>query len=82
MNLGLSSTKDGLASFNWYFGPNDYDVLASYDSGYDDILNWGWGIFRWINLYAVQPLFDWLMESGLAAGLAILLLTLIIAMFQ
>ncbi|MFY7989631.1 MAG: membrane protein insertase YidC [Fluviicola sp.] len=78
MNLGLSSTKDGLASFNWYFGPNDYDVLASYDSGYDDILNWGWGIFRWINLYAVQPLFDWLMESGLAAGLAILLLTLIL----
>jgi YidC/Oxa1 family membrane protein insertase len=53
-------------------------VLASYNSGYDDILNWGWGIFRWINLYAVQPLFDWLMESGLAAGLAILLLTLIL----
>lgn len=78
MNLGLNSTKDGLVKFNWFFGPNDYDVLASYDAGYDDLLNWGWGIFRWINLYAVQPLFDWLIDSGISAGLTILLLTLIL----
>jgi hypothetical protein len=29
------------ASFTWYFGPNDYNQLRSYDKGYDDILNYG-----------------------------------------
>ncbi len=66
------------ASFTWYFGPNDYNQLRSYDQGYDDILNYGWGLFRWINLYAVQPIFNLLVSNGIGAGLAILLLTLIL----
>ncbi len=78
MNLGMESSKDAKVSFNWYFGPNDYNKLVAYDKGYDDILNLGWGIFRWINLYAVQPLFSWLMSTGIPAGIAILLLTLIL----
>ena len=66
------------ASFTWYFGPNDYNQLRSYDQGYDDILNYGWGLFRWINLYAVQPIFNLLVSNGIGAGIAILLLTLIL----
>jgi YidC/Oxa1 family membrane protein insertase len=66
------------ASFNWFFGPNDYEVLKSYGSGYDDILNFGWGLFRWINLYAVQPIFNLLVDNGIAIGWAILILTLIL----
>ncbi|MFM6934800.1 MAG: membrane protein insertase YidC [Flavobacteriales bacterium] len=66
------------ASFNWYFGPNDYELLKSYNSNYDDILNFGWGLFRWINLYAVQPIFNLLVDFGLSIGIAILILTLII----
>lgn len=78
LNLGMQSVKDGKASFSWYFGPNDYHVLASYDKDYDDILNLGWGLFRWINLYAVQPVFTFFMNLGINAGLAILLLTIIL----
>lgn len=78
MNLGLSNTDDASIHMDWYFGPNDYSVLASYDAGYDEILNYGWGIFRWINLYAVQPLFNILQSWGLAIGIAILLLTIIL----
>lgn len=65
-------------NFTWYFGPNDYTTLASYDQGYDDILNYGWGLFRWINLYAVQPIFALLLRFGLGVGIAILLLTLVL----
>ncbi|MEN9743352.1 MAG: hypothetical protein RLZZ65_1157 [Bacteroidota bacterium] len=75
MALNFQNNK---ANFNWYFGPNDYDVLKSYDSGYDDILNFGWGLFRWINLYAVQPIFKLLVNNGIAIGWAILILTLVI----
>jgi YidC/Oxa1 family membrane protein insertase len=66
------------ATFTWYFGPNDYNLMNSYGEGYDDILNYGWGLFRWINLYAVQPIFNLLVGNGIGAGLAILLLTLIL----
>ena len=70
--------QNNAASFNWFFGPNDYEVLKSYGSGYDDILNFGWGLFRWINIYAVQPIFNLLLNNGIAIGWAILILTLIL----
>ena len=70
--------QNNAASFNWFFGPNDYEVLKSYNSGYDDILNFGWGLFRWINIYAVQPIFNLLVDNGIALGWAILILTLIL----
>jgi len=70
--------KNDKASFNWYFGPNDYELLKSYDSNYDDILNFGWGLFRWINIYAVQPIFNLLVSSGIGIGIAILILTIIL----
>ncbi|MFM7663515.1 MAG: membrane protein insertase YidC, partial [Bacteroidota bacterium] len=80
MKMGLTPTFDGsnTANFTWYFGPNEYNLLSSYDGDYDDILNYGWGLFRWINLYAVQPIFDVLVRNGIGAGIAILLLTLIL----
>ena len=65
-------------NFSWYFGPNDYAILKSYHSNYDDIMNFGWGLFRWINLYAVQPIFSALVDNGVGVGLAIFILTLII----
>lgn len=78
LNLNLKSVDGGKASINWYFGPNDFKTLKSYDEGYDHILNYGWGLFRWINLYAVQPLFNLLKSSGASVGIVILLLTFLI----
>jgi YidC/Oxa1 family membrane protein insertase len=77
-NLSLASTDNGTAQMSWFFGPNDYKTLKSYGNNYEDILNYGWGLFRWINLYAVQPLFDILSSTGMGIGIAILLLTLIL----
>ncbi|TNE74723.1 MAG: hypothetical protein EP333_05395, partial [Bacteroidetes bacterium] len=78
LNLNLKSVDGSTARINWYFGPNDYKTLKSYDDGYDQILNYGWGLFRWINLYAVQPIFSVLKSSGMNMGIVILLLTIII----
>jgi YidC/Oxa1 family membrane protein insertase len=75
---GFTSSDDMTLHMNWFFGPNDYEVLKSYNEGYDDILNFGWGLFRWINLYAVQPLFNFLITTGMSVGIAILMLTLIL----
>ncbi len=78
VTIPVTNGNNSAISMNWYFGPNDYETLKSYGQGYDDILNYGWGLFRWINLYAVQPLFNFLVTNGLGVGWAILLLTLII----
>jgi YidC/Oxa1 family membrane protein insertase len=81
MNLAFANTGDASAKINWFFGPNDYEVLKSYDSNYEDIINYGWGLFRWINIYAIQPLFNLLDGSGWGFGIVILLVTLIIKLF-
>ncbi len=78
LNPGFENTSDASVKMSWFFGPNDYETLKSYKSGYDDILNFGWGLFRWINLYAVQPLFNFLVSNGISVGIAILLLTIIL----
>ncbi|MGQ1787806.1 MULTISPECIES: membrane protein insertase YidC [unclassified Saccharicrinis] len=66
-------------SFQFYFGPNKYKTLKKFkDLDLQEIVPLGWGIFGWINKYAIIPIFNWL-EGGIASyGLIILLLTLII----
>lgn len=77
-NPGFSSTKNGSVHMQWYFGPNDYNILKSYNKNLEDIINLGWGLFRWVNIYLIQPIFVWLIDFGIAAGIAILLLTIVI----
>ena len=78
LNLNIKNVDNGSVSMNWFFGPNDYETLTSYNDGYDDVLNYGWGLFRWINLYAVQPIFNVLKGTGMGMGIAILILTILI----
>ena len=73
---------------NFYFGPNDYNLLKRYDktkfAGQDlqleKLVPLGWSLFRYINKWIVIPIFDWLTSWVSSIGLAILLLTLIIKM--
>ena len=44
----------------------------------DQIINLGWGIFRWTNNLLIEPIFNLLKKSGLSFGLVILLVTLIV----
>ena len=76
--LATVNPANDIIKFNWYFGPNDYEVLKANGPHYDDILNFGWGLFRWINIYAVQPLFNLFTSTGMSVGIAILLLTLVL----
>ena len=78
INLGMNSTTDGRVNLSWYFGPNDYNVLSSYGKNYEDIINLGWGLFRWVNIYMIQPIYVLLVKIGLSAGIAILVLTMLV----
>lgn len=78
LNLAFNNTGNGNAEMKWFFGPNDYDLLESYAVEAEDIINYGWGLFRWINIFAIQPIFVWLASYGMNLGIAILLLTVAI----
>lgn len=81
-----SSADGNAASFDLYFGPNDYNILSDLDDtlGHDEdlsltrIIPMGWGIFRWINTWIVVPVFDFLSKFISNYGIIILLLTIFI----
>lgn len=77
LNLGLSNSKTE-KHIKWFFGPNDYTLLESYNYEMEDVINYGWGLFRWVNIYFIQPLFNLLASMGMSIGIAIFVITLII----
>ncbi len=73
------------ASFYFYFGPNRYDLLSSYDkySKSEDLhltrlVSLGWKLFRWINSGIIMPVFNWLCKTGWSMGIIILVLTILL----
>jgi YidC/Oxa1 family membrane protein insertase len=71
---------------NFYFGPNDYNLLKRYDKTkfagqnlqLEKLVPLGWSLFRYINKWIVIPIFDWLNSWIASVGIAILLLIVII----
>ncbi|QJP34879.1 membrane protein insertase YidC [Nonlabens sp. Ci31] len=67
-------------NMDWYFGPTDYDILVTYDRNLDEVVDLGWGIFGFVNEWAIRPLFSFLSDPlnglGIPYGIAIILLTI------
>ncbi len=79
-SLNVSTDIDNRTSIplTFFFGPNDYDILASHENEMEDIIDLGWGIFRWTAKWLIKPIFNFLNGFGIAMGLIILLLTIIV----
>ena len=85
-SLDYSSSNPAPASFNFFFGPNKYSLLSSYDdlvSPDEDLkltkmIPLGWAIFRWINTGIIIPIFNLLGNFVGNYGIVILIMTLII----
>ena len=76
--LPYNHNRDEKLSFQFYFGPNHYKTLKSYNLGFEELVPLGWGIFGWVNQYIIINLFDFLSKYFASYGLIIFLLTLII----
>ncbi len=80
ISLPYSHKTEESIDLQFYFGPNHYTTLASYNMDLERMIPLGWGIFRWVNKYAVIPIFNWLDKSISNYGIIILILTIIIKM--
>ncbi len=85
--LPYSAENGTAASFDFYFGPNDYSILSGLDKTLDvgedlsltRLIPLGWGLFRWINTLIVIPVFNFLEGTFISNyGIIILLLTIFI----
>lgn len=84
-SVDYQAANPKVGKFFFYFGPNKYKVLSSYDrfSPKEDLkltrlVSLGWTLFRWINTGIVIPVFNWLGSFGWSYGIIILILTILL----
>ncbi len=64
--------------YEFYFGPNDYRTLKSYDRKYEKIIPLGGWLVGWFSRLVIIPCFDFLGRFISNYGIVILLMTLLI----
>lgn len=79
----------GKANFRFFYGPNSYKLLKSFNKGTSGdeklnlhrLLTLGFSLIRWVNQFFIIPLFDFLGSIVSNYGLVILLLTIVVKLF-
>lgn len=77
LRADLDHDKMVSVPFEFYFGPNHYQTLASFDQKYEKIIPMG-GIVGFFTRYAIIPMFDFFNRFINSFGLIILLMTIVI----
>ena len=71
-------------NMHFYFGPNHYKTLKSFDKGrkdkleLDNLVYLGWPVVRQINKWFTINIFDWLSSWGMSMGIVLLIMTIIV----
>jgi len=73
-----SSQANQTIPMSLYFGPNHYKTLKQYDENLERLIPLGRSIIRWINIFVIIPMFNWLNGFFSNYGIIILLMTIII----
>ncbi len=66
------------APYEFYFGPNHFNTLKSFDRKYEKIIPLGGWLVGWFTRYAIIPMFNFFSRFIGNFGLIILLMTLVI----
>jgi len=80
-NLVLARDANGTYPMEFYFGPNRFSTLQTYPYDLQKLVYMGWGPLKYINRWAVTPVFNVLNKFGWNFGLIILALTIILKLF-
>ncbi len=79
-NLVISSEslRDGKASFKFYIGPNNYQILKKVTPGFSENIYLGWPPVNLINKYLISPIFNFLENYISNYGIIIVILVLVV----
>lgn len=76
--VDMMTAGDKVISFDFYFGPNHYHTLKSYDQKYEKIIPLGGWLVGWISRFIIIPCFDLLGRFISNYGLIILIMTILL----
>jgi YidC/Oxa1 family membrane protein insertase len=76
--LALNRDADGSFPMEFHFSPNQFHILKDQGHYLEKQVNLGWGPLKYINRYAVLPVFTFLEQFNWNYGLIILALTIIL----
>ena len=79
MNAQLSiPLESGKASFDYYFGPDQYKLLKSITEGFEQNVDMGYFFVSWVNKWIVVHLFEFLENYFSNYGIIIIIIVLLI----
>ncbi len=84
-DANLTLTPRDLISYKMFLGPNDYKLLKSYNKDLEEIIPLSYGIFgfvKYINIWLILPIFNFLAKIVSSYGMVILFLTIIIRLLM
>lgn len=76
--IDMMKAGDKVIPFDFYFGPNHYHTLKSYDRKYEKIIPLGGWLVGWISRFIIIPCFDLLGRFISNYGLIILIMTILL----
>lgn len=78
INIPIGRQSEGGFDMTFYVGPNEFERLQAIGYSFSDVISFGWSFFGTINRWVIRPLFNFFNTFVGSAGIAILLLTLIV----
>jgi YidC/Oxa1 family membrane protein insertase len=78
LTIPYAHKADESYAMQFYFGPNHFTTLEAFNIGLEKQINLGWGPLKYINRYAVIPVFNNLQKLNWNFGIIILILTLLL----
>ena len=78
VNMQLEDLNTGAIAFNYYFGPNKQQVMTYVAPDFEENIDFGWPVVRWISKYPISYMFHWLEQFIGNYGLIIIILVLVI----
>ncbi len=78
LQLPLADLKAGKGHYDYYFGPNDYEIVKNVTDGFRENVYLGWPVIRVVSRFAILPIFHFLESFITNYGLLIIALVLVV----
>ena len=78
MNMPYGDFIGNTTDFKFYYGPNNYSILKDVAPDFSENVELGWSVLRWINKFAIIPIFHFLERYISNYGIIIMIMVIII----
>jgi YidC/Oxa1 family membrane protein insertase len=76
--IPIGDLKTGKGNFQYYFGPNKYEILKKVTDGFDKNVYLGFPVINWVNRFIVIPTFNFLQQFIHNYGIIIIILGILV----